>query len=288
MTDLPPLTALPLGHRYADNGGVRLHYAACGEAGPPLVMIHGFPDFWFTWRYQMPALAKHYRLAAMDLRGYNLSDKPAATADYEMAKLVGDVAAVIGAHGGGRSVVVGHDWGGAIAWALATLRPELVSALIVLNLPHPLCLLRELAANPAQQAASAYARGFQQEGAEQALRQDEMLAWISDAGARAAYQEALGRSDVTAMLNYYRCNYPRPPYRESPWPRAKVPVPVLMIHGLEDPFLLPAALNGTWEWVSKDFTLITVPGAGHWVHHDAADLVTRSIEGWLTARAITA
>ena len=76
-------------------------------------------------------------------------------------------------------------------------------------------------------------------------------------------------------------NYPRPPYRESAWPRAKVPVPVLMIHGLEDPFLLPGALDGTWEWVETDLTLVTVPGAGHWVHHDAADLVTRSIRAWL-------
>lgn len=273
-----------LQHRFADSSGVRIHYVACGGSGPLLVMIHGFPDFWFTWRHQMPALAGAYRVIAMDLRGYNLSDRPGEAASYDMAALIADVAAVIRDCGEEQAIVIGHDWGGAIAWALASLRPELVRLLVVLNLPHPLCLLRELAANPRQHEAAAYARAFQQEDAEQTLSAEGLCAWITDAGARPAYLQAFARSDVTAMLNYYRRNYPRPPYRESHWPRAKVPVPVLMIHGLEDPFLLPGALNGTWEWVEMDFTLVTVPGAGHWVHHDAADLVTRSIEGWLAPR----
>ena len=270
-----------LEHRFADSGGVRIHYVVRGRSGPLLVMIHGFPDFWFTWRYQMPILASDYRVIAMDLRGYNLSDQPRDAENYDMAVLIGDVEAVIRDCGEEQAIIVGHDWGGAIGWALATLRPDLVRLLVVLNLPHPLCLLRELAANPQQQEAAGYARAFQQENAEQTLIRESLCAWITDVGARPSYLEALERSDLTAMLNYYRRNYPRPPYRESAWPRAKVPVPVLMIHGLEDPFLLPGALNGTWEWVEKDLTLITVPGAGHWVHHDAADRVTRSIQGWL-------
>ncbi|MFO1113096.1 MAG: alpha/beta hydrolase [Rhodospirillales bacterium] len=273
-----------LEHRFADNGGVRIHYVARGTSGPLLVMIHGFPDFWLTWRYQMPVLASDYRVVAMDLRGYNLSDQPGDAESYDIAALVGDVEAVIRDCGEEQAIIVGHDWGGAIAWALASLRPELVRLLVVLNLPHPLCLLRELAANPRQHEAAAYARGFQQENAEQTLSPEALCTWITDAGARPAYLDALGRSDLGAMLNYYRRNYPRPPYRESPWPRTKVAAPVLMIHGLEDPFLLPGALNGTWDWVEKDFTLVTVPGAGHWVHHDAADLVTRAIEGWLAPR----
>lgn len=236
-----------LQHRFADNGGVRIHYVACGGSGPLLVMIHGFPDFWFTWRHQMPALAGAYRVVAMDLRGYNLSDRPGDAASYDMAVLITDVDAVIRDCGEEQAIIVGHDWGGAIAWALASLRPELIRLLVALNLPHPLCLLRELAENPRQHEAAAYARGFQQDDAEQTLSADGLCTWITDAGARPAYLQAFARSDVTAMLNYYRRNYPRPPYRESPWPRAKVPAPVLMIHGLEDPFLLPGALNGTWS-----------------------------------------
>jgi pimeloyl-ACP methyl ester carboxylesterase len=192
-----------------------------------------------------------------------------------------DVEAVIRHFGEQHAIIVGHDWGGAIGWALATSRPHLVDRLVVLNLPHPLCLLRELASNPQQQEASAYARAFQQEGAEEVVTKESLCAWVSDADARSRHLEALDRSDLAAMLHYYKRNYPRPPYRESAWPPAKVPMPVLMIHGLADPYLLPRALDGTWEWVQADLTLVTVPGAGHWVHHDAADLVTRTIRAWL-------
>ena len=248
-------------------------------------MIHGFPDFWFTWRHQMPALAVDHRLIAMDLRGYNLSDRPRGAENYAMPRLMRDVEVVIRHCGEERAMIVGHDWGGAIGWALATLRPDLVRGLVVLNLPHPLCLLRELATNPKQREASAYARAFQQEGAEHAVTKESLCAWMTDADARDRYLEALDRSDLAAMLNYYRRNFPQPPYHDSAWPRSKVTVPVLMIHGLDDPFLLPGALDGTWEWVQEELTLITVPNAGHWVHHDAANLVTRSIRDWLARRS---
>jgi epoxide hydrolase 4 len=268
-------------HGFVDSAGVRIHYAARGQHGPLLVMIHGFPDFWFTWRHQMPALATDHRVIAIDLRGYNLSDQPSGAENYDMPRLMDDVEAVIQHFGEQRAIIVGHDWGGAIGWALATSRPHLVDRLVVLNLPHPLCLLRELASNPQQQEASAYARAFQQEGAEDVVSKESLRAWVSDADARSRLLEALDRSDLAAMLHYYKRNYPRPPYRESAWPLAKVPMPVLMIHGLADPYLLPRALDGTWEWVQADLTLVTVPGAGHWVHHDAADLVTRTIRAWL-------
>jgi pimeloyl-ACP methyl ester carboxylesterase len=274
-------------HGFAENGGVRIHYVARGGGGPLLVLIHGFPDFWFTWRHQMPALAAGHRVIAVDLRGYNLSDRPAGAASYDMPSLMGDIEAVIRHRGEERATLIGHDWGGAIGWALATFRPELVQGLMVLNLPHPLCLARELAANPRQQAASSYARAFQEEGSEATLTAESLCAWVGDGAERARHLEALHRSDFAAMLNYYRRNFPRPPYRESAWPRAKVAAPVLMIHGLADPFLLPDALNGTWEWVEQELTLVTLAAAGHWVHHDAADHVTRLIGDWV-ARVIPA
>jgi epoxide hydrolase 4 len=268
-------------HGFVDSAGVRIHYAAQGRHGPLLVMIHGFPDFWFTWRHQLPALATDHRVIAIDLRGYNLSDQPRGAENYDMPRLMDDVEAVIRHFGEQRAIIVGHDWGGAIGWALATSRPHLVDRLVVLNLPHPLCLLRELAGNPQQQEASAYARAFQQQGAEDVVSKESLCAWVSDADARSRHLEALDRSDLGAMLHYYKRNYPRPPYHESAWPPAKVPTPVLMIHGLADPYLLPRALDGTWQWMQADLTLVTVPGAGHWVHHDAADLVTRTIRAWL-------
>ena len=274
-------------HGFADCNGVRIHYVAHGPSGPLLVLIHGFPDFWFTWRQQIPDLAADHRVVAIDLRGYNLSDQPGGAENYDMPLLVSDLEAIIRHCGEERAFIVGHDWGGAIGWALAASRPELVRGLVILNLPHPLCLFRELAGNPKQQEASAYARGFQQDGAESVVSKESLCAWVADSTTRELYLEALGRSDLSAMLNYYRRNFPKPPFRESAWPRTKVPVPVLMIHGLEDPYLLPDALNGTWDWIEKDLTMITVPGAGHWVHHDAPLLVTSSIRDWLARQCAT-
>ncbi len=134
-------------HRYAENQRVKIHYAALGE-GPLIVMLHGFPDFWYTWRHQMASLSRDYRVAAPDLSGYNLSDKPEGMENYGMRALLGDVAAVIGSEGYGSAVVAGHDWGGTIAWQLATRTPELVERLMILDLPHLSGLTRELAENP--------------------------------------------------------------------------------------------------------------------------------------------
>ncbi len=267
-------------HGYADNNGVKIHYASLGS-GPLMVMIHGFPDFWYTWRHQMAALASDYHVVAMDLRGYNLSDKPKGGDNYAMRVLVQDVATVIQHLGKERAIIVGHDWGGAIAWQFAMHVPAMAERLIVLNLPHPRGLARELAHNPEQQKSSQYARNFQQEGAHERLTAEQLSAWVSDPAARERYIEALNRSDFEAMLHYYKQNYPREPYTEPTSPVVKVQASVLQIHGLDDWALLPGALNNTWEWVERDWTLVTISGAGHFVQQDAADLVTRTIISWL-------
>lgn len=265
---------------YADSNGVKIHYASLGS-GPLIVMIHGFPDYWYTWRAQMEGLSDKYQCVAIDQRGYNLSDKPEGVENYKMALLVGDVIAVIKSLGRDKAIVVGHDWGGAVAWQLAIHAPQYVDRLIILNLPHPRGITRELANNPKQQAASAYARRFQQEGAEKDITPEQLAFWVKDPDAKAKYIEAFKRSSIPAMLNYYKANYPREPYQEDTSPVVKVRGPVLMFHGLNDTALLSPALNGTWDWVEKDLTLVTIPGAGHFVQQDAADLVTRSMRAWL-------
>src|SRR5207237_4003236 len=137
-------------HGYATSeGGVKIHYATLGE-GPLVVMIHGFPDFWYSWRKQMDALSDRYQVVAIDQRGYNLSDKPKGVENYDMRLLVGDVAAVIRSLGKDKATIVGHDWGGIVAWYFAMNLPQMTEKLVILNLPHPNGLARELRNNPDQ------------------------------------------------------------------------------------------------------------------------------------------
>jgi pimeloyl-ACP methyl ester carboxylesterase len=231
---------------FADSGGIKIHYVTKGT-GPLVVLIHGCPDFWYTWRGQIPSLAEHFQVVAVDLRGYNLSDQPKGVENYTSDKLVGDVNAVVKHFGQQKATVVGHDWGGWISWRYAMAHPDKTDRLIILNLPHPKCLQRELANNPEQQKASAYARQFQKDG--RALGEDgstieitpDLLAraarhWVKDEAGHKKYIEAFERLSIEGMVNYYKANYPRPPYQDKEtYPPVKCPV--LMIHGLDDPFL---------------------------------------------------
>lgn len=267
---------------FADSGGVKIHYAALGDKKNPLVvMIHGFPDFWYTWRDQMEALSKDYYTVAIDQRGYNLSDKPKGVENYDMRLLMGDVVAVIKHLGREKAIIVGHDWGGAVSWALAMYQPQVVEKLIILNLPHLRGLNRELANNPEQQKNSQYARNFQQPDAHTKIKPAMLTGWVKDPEAKKKYLEAFERSDLEAMLNYYKRNYPREPYTIDTSPVIKVKASTLMIHGLDDTALLPGALNNTWEWLENDLTLVTIPKAGHFVQQDASDTVSRTIIMWL-------
>ena len=268
-------------HGYADSNGIKIHYASLGT-GPLIVMIHGFPDFWYSWRNQMEALSGNYQVVAIDQRGYNLSDKPKGVENYDMRLLVGDVLAVVRHLKRDKAIIVGHDWGGIVAWTFAMMHQDVTDKLIILNLPHPRGLSRELANNPKQQQNSQYARNFQKEGAHLQMKAEGLAGWVKDPQARAKYVEAFKRSDIEAMLNYYKRNYPREPYTEDKSPVVKIKMPVLMIHGLKDTALLAGALNDTWEWLEKDLTLVTIPDAGHFVQQDASDLVTRTIKMWLS------
>jgi pimeloyl-ACP methyl ester carboxylesterase len=281
-------------HGYATSeGGVKIHYASLGE-GPLVVMIHGFPDFWYSWRHQMAALADHYQVVAIDQRGYNLSDKPKGVESYDMRLLVGDVVAVIKSLGKDKATIVGHDWGGVVAWNFAMNLPQMTENLIILNLPHPNGLSRELRNNPDQIKNSEYARNFQTKSPSdptvffgRPMTAENLSAWVRDPDARKRYIEAFQKSDFEAMLNYYKRNYPRGAGADAPAPPPlpKVKMPVLMFHGLNDTALNAEGLSGTWNWLEKDLTLVTIPGASHFVQQDAADLVTSTMKWWLTMRA---
>jgi|TARA_B100000315_G_scaffold146683_1_gene135592 pimeloyl-ACP methyl ester carboxylesterase len=148
-------------HKFADSDGASIHYVKAGE-GPLMVFIHGFPDYWYSWRNQMEELSSEYTVVAMDTRGYNKSDSPVGVENYDMEFLVRDVEAVIKSENRQSAIIVGHDWGGAIAWSFASANPEMTEQLIIVNLPYLKGLVRELAEFGQQHANSQYARNFQQ------------------------------------------------------------------------------------------------------------------------------
>lgn len=285
-------------HHYAENDGVRIHYAAAGE-GPLVVFVHGFPDYWYSWRHQMEGLRDEFRVVAIDQRGYNRSDQPEGLEAYDVRNLVEDVAAVIRDTGAESATVVGHDWGGIVAWQAAFALPQMVDRLVILNLPHPRGMTRELATNPEQRENSDYAQRFKAGSPQDPdiffggpMTARTLAGWVTDPGARARYVEAFERSDFDAMLAYYKRNYPDLPpaglsesEAEAILPETpRLTMPVLQFHGLEDSALHSDGLSETWDWIDADYTLVTAPEAGHFVQQDAAELVTRTLRWWLLAR----
>ena len=272
--------------RYADSSGVKIHYKTAGE-GPLVVFVHGFPDFWYSWIHQMEGLADGYQVAALDTRGYNLSDQPSGVENYDMSLLVGDVAAVIANEGREKAIIVGHDWGGMIAWSFAMFMPQMTEKLIIVNLPHPAGMSRELANNEDQQKNSQYARDFQKPDSHKALSAAGLAQFLAmgDAAKGGKYEAAFGKSNFEGMMNYYKANYPGGIDGNVGTPSfPKVQSPVLQFHGLEDTALHHYGLNKTWEHLEQDYTLVTIPGVGHWAHHQKPELVTRTMRFWLDMR----
>ncbi len=271
--------------RYANNNDVSIHYMA-GGSGPLVVLIHGYPDFWYTWRHQIERLVATHSVAAMDSRGFNLSDAPKGVENYAMEHLVDDVAAVIAAEGRESATIVGHDWGGATAWAFAKANPELTERLIIVNTPHPAAISSEMRrSGSTQKGAFAYAQDFRKVGSEAALDAAGLADFMArDDVGRERYTEAFKRSDFEAMMNYYRQNPPDRVHDVAPNP---IEVPVLQFHGLDDPVLLASSLNNTWQHLAHTWTLVTIPNAGHWPHHDQPELVTNTMCHWLNQKIPT-
>jgi pimeloyl-ACP methyl ester carboxylesterase len=276
-------------HEFADNDGVRLHYATLGE-GSLVILLHGFPDYWYSWHHQMQALADDFQVVAMDLRGYNKSDQPQGVEHYRMSLLVEDVRCVLEHTGHEQAIIIGHDWGAAIAWRFAMTHPDLTERLVILSVPHPSGFLREMTSNPDQQRDSQYARDFQKEGAHEGLTAEGLAAWVGDVELRKKYVAAFQRSNFEAMLNYYKASYPvasgsspattdSAPAPAPSWPM--IQCSVLVIHGRQDRALNARGHSNTWEWIEGDMTLLMIPDAGHFVQHDAAELVSSTLYDWL-------
>ena len=257
-------------------------------AGRDVVLLHGFPEFSYAWRRQMPALADaRLRAIAPDLRGYGRSPKPTAVSDYRIDLLAGDVVELIRCHCGGRAHLVGHDWGGVIAWWLAMHRPEVVDKLVVLNAPHPSAYLRELR-RPAQLLRSWYVLFFQLPWLpEFSIGFDDLAALRRLFSMEARFPEHDVQQYVGAFANRrsLQCaiNYYRAAFREGPSSFRtvrRIEAPTLLIWGERDRYLVPQLAERLDGWV-PNLRVLRLPRATHWVQHDEADRVNDAIVRFL-------
>ena len=277
---------------FLETNGVRLHYVTQGQ-GPLMLFLHGFPECWYSWRHQLDYFAAHYTCVALDLRGYNDSDKPEGLEAYRLSILVEDVRGAIGALGYERAIVVGHDWGGAIAWALADTYPEWLSSLIVMNIPHPAKFVEGLR-TPQQLLRSWYIGAFQlpllpelllQAGdywvIEQALRGMAVdKTTFSDADLRIYKTAAAKPGALTAMVNYYRAFA-----LSGEWQRSwrVLDTPTLLIWGEDDVALGKELSFGTEAYV-RDLQLRYIPQCSHWVQQERPDQVNALISEFLAPK----
>jgi epoxide hydrolase 4 len=288
-----PPAEVPLLHGDVFVGGVRLHLVQAGrEDGPPVLLLHGFPESWLAWRRQFAELAAAgFRMTAPVGRGYDLSDKPAAIRDYAMSRLTADALGVLDALQASTACVVGHDWGGIIAWRLAALHPERVERLVVINAPHPDAFRRVLLTSPRQFVRSTYALFFQLPYLPEAVLRSRDHGTLVRALLRtsrpgtfseadlAAYRQAWSRPGaLTGMLNWYRA--------AARWPGAtpRVRVPTLLLWGARDAALGFELARRSIE-LCDDGRLEVLEDATHWVQHEESAAVNRAIVAFFGGQA---
>ena len=285
-------------HRYADLGDVRLHYVEAGE-GPLVVLLHGFPQFWYMWRFQIPALAEvGFRVVAPDMRGYNLSEKPRGVRNYRVELLARDVERLILACGEESAAVVGHDWGAAVAWVTAMMHPGMVKRLGILNVPHPERFARGLL-RPAQLLRSSYMFFFQIPrlpekvlaagdfaSLRHTLRNEPIRPGAFTDEDIERYAEALARPGaLTAALNYYRALFRRNPLKARALLR-RIEAPVMVIWGERDRYLGKELAEPDPSWV-PNLRLERLPDASHFVAEDRPDEVNSLLLKFLSTPWLT-
>jgi pimeloyl-ACP methyl ester carboxylesterase len=288
--------------QYAEVNGVRLHYVSAGR-GKLIMFVHGFPEFWYEWEKQLIEFGREYQAVAPDMRGYNLSSKPADIENYHVNDIIDDLRALAEHLGHQKFIMVAHDWGGAIAWAAAMRHPDMIEKLVIINSPHPAVFARELLNNPDQQKASQYMLMLRSAEAERVLSENNFARlmdvlvqfgskWEMSDETRLKYIEAWSQPGaLTGSLNYYRASPLYPPTSKDdealiggilnlPREILAVKVPTLVIWGEEDQALLTGNLSGLEEYI-EDLTVKRIPDGTHWVIHEQPELVNTFIRDFI-------
>ena len=293
-----------ISHHYANVNGIRLHYAEAGSGDNLVILLHGFPEFWYSWRHQLAALGRSFHVVAPDLRGYNLSDKPARVEDYRIEVLVEDVVELINYFGANKASIVAHDWGAAVGWAVAQKYPERVSKLAVLQVPPAAVWRKNISVR--QLLRSWYMFFFQLPRIpEWALSRKHFSAldrtFKENVGRKGTfsdtdvelYKEALSQPGaLTGAINYYRANVPRMmlPRRQKPTAVPKggeeadrrFRVPTLFILGEQDFAILPATVRGIEAYMAAPYREVRIADSGHWVQNEAAEEVNAALLEFLS------
>ncbi|RAY14838.1 alpha/beta hydrolase [Actinomadura craniellae] len=288
----------PWTHRAVSAGGTRFHVAEAGE-GPLVLLLHGFPECWWSWRHQLVSLAgAGFRAAAVDLRGYGGSDKPPR--GYDLVTLAGDAARLVRALGEANATIVGHDWGGLLAWTTAVYHPKVVQRLVAVSAPHPLRLRQSVVGAPRRQGwATRHGFGFQVPlwPERRLVRDDAALIgrllheWSGpgwpDARTERMFRDAFQITGVAhSALEYHRWlvrSLARPDgIRYAHRMRAPIQVPTLQLHGGLDRCTLPSTAQGSGRYVSAPYRWRLIEDAGHFPHEERPEAFDARLLGWLT------
>ncbi len=285
-------------HEFVQANGIRFHYVTAGE-GPLVLLLHGFPQFWYAWRHQIPALAERFRVVAPDLRGYNDTEKPPRVGDYHPSILATDIAELVRALGEKKAHVVGHDWGGGVAWSTALDHPDVVDRLAVLNCPHPRVFAKALRSNLSQLRKSWYMLVFQipllPEWAilrnDVAIAEEAFRGWsirkdtFTDQDLDEFRNAMKKPGAITAGINYYRATFRDfRAARRMMSDERKIAAPTLLIWGENDAALGKELTYGMEPLFSAPFRVAYVPNCSHWVNEEQPGLVNRLLLEFLTAR----
>ena len=293
-----------LQHEFVNVNGIRMHYVTMGDGGSGsdfslIVFLHGFPEFWYSWRHQIPYFAKHFKVVAPDLRGYGETEKPPEISEYRIDKLVRDVIELIHSLGKEKAIIVGHDWGAIIGWSIAMIAPSVVEKLIIMNAPHPALYQKNAFKNLIQMQKSWYVFFFLLQKVPEKVLNGNNFALL-----KLMFESSIKRKDkftqsnienyisswrkeggagITGGINYYRANLNAEFWENlgESIPFPKIRTPTLLIWGEDDIFFEKELTENTKEFIEAPFSLKLISDCGHWVQQEAPDEVNQIIHEFL-------